>query len=258
MSDFFTTLAARVRPVAPPIEPRRASLFASSGRESAAPESSAERDPPAPTVRDHNHPQALISPISPVRPNTPVGPAGPAASPAVVAEPAPRPAPAAPRIEPSSAGIPPPENARDERRDPAPAAPPAAQNPTPPVIFAPTREVHTERIVTERILVKEVAPAAAPAELPSSPPPTPRADPLLAAPLVRLLEPAATAKPEDPAHRDALSDAPVIRVSIGRVEVRAVVPPALPAASPALPRKPNPVISLDDYLKQQASRSARA
>ncbi len=42
--------------------------------------------------------------------------------------------------------------------------------------------------------------------------------------------------------------APIIRVSIGRIEVRAVMPPALPPAPRATP--PPPSLSLDDYLKR--------
>jgi hypothetical protein len=43
--------------------------------------------------------------------------------------------------------------------------------------------------------------------------------------------------------------APTIRITIGRVDVRAVVP-ATPAARPA-PARPSPALSLEDYLKQR-------
>jgi hypothetical protein len=43
---------------------------------------------------------------------------------------------------------------------------------------------------------------------------------------------------------------PTIRVSIGRIDVRAVTPPASSAQRPAAVR-PGPALSLDDYLKQQ-------
>ncbi|HXH12000.1 MAG TPA: hypothetical protein VNP04_19825 [Alphaproteobacteria bacterium] len=42
--------------------------------------------------------------------------------------------------------------------------------------------------------------------------------------------------------------APVIRVSIGRVEVRAIMPPAAPAPRPKAAR-PGPGLSLEEYLK---------
>ena len=43
---------------------------------------------------------------------------------------------------------------------------------------------------------------------------------------------------------------PTIRVTIGRVEVRAIVPPA-PAPPRAAPARSGPMISLDEYLKQR-------
>jgi hypothetical protein len=42
------------------------------------------------------------------------------------------------------------------------------------------------------------------------------------------------------------SSAPAIRVTIGRIEVRAITPPPVPPA----PARPGPELSLDDYLKQ--------
>jgi hypothetical protein len=46
------------------------------------------------------------------------------------------------------------------------------------------------------------------------------------------------------------SEPPVIRVSIGRVEVRATPPPPVPAAP--VPDPPRPAMSLDDYLTRRA------
>lgn len=45
--------------------------------------------------------------------------------------------------------------------------------------------------------------------------------------------------------------APAIRVSIGRIEVRAATPPPVPAAQPAASARPGPALSLDDYLKRR-------
>jgi len=68
----------------------------------------------------------------------------------------------------------------------------------------------------------------------------------------------AVAQPQEGAWResDALTGgdstttpAPVIRVSIGRVEVRAIMPPAAPAPRPKAAR-PSPGLSLEEYLKQ--------
>ena len=47
------------------------------------------------------------------------------------------------------------------------------------------------------------------------------------------------------------SSRPVVRVTIGRVEVRAVLPPALPVQTPGAPA---PKLSLDEYLRQHSGR----
>jgi hypothetical protein len=47
------------------------------------------------------------------------------------------------------------------------------------------------------------------------------------------------------------ADAPVIRVTIGRVEVRAIMPPAPPLPPPT---SPAPRVSLDEYLRQTRSK----
>ena len=58
-------------------------------------------------------------------------------------------------------------------------------------------------------------------------------------------------RPEPPARRASAAEPPVIRVRIGRVEVRAVPPPQRPAPPPrAAPRRP--ALTLDDYLKQRS------
>jgi hypothetical protein len=48
---------------------------------------------------------------------------------------------------------------------------------------------------------------------------------------------------------------PVIRVTIGRIEVRAVLSPtSSPAAERPAPARTSPVLSLDEYLKQHSGR----
>src|SRR5215208_776222 len=47
---------------------------------------------------------------------------------------------------------------------------------------------------------------------------------------------------------------PTIRVSIGRIEVRAITPPPAPPVQPARSARPGPELSLDDYLKQRNGR----
>ncbi|MCC6444421.1 MAG: hypothetical protein IT210_13330 [Armatimonadetes bacterium] len=64
--------------------------------------------------------------------------------------------------------------------------------------------------------------------------------------------PQVSSPPERAAGRDAPADEsgpPPIRVTIGRVEVRAVFPPPRPKAEPA---KSGPALSLEDYLKQRS------
>jgi hypothetical protein len=56
--------------------------------------------------------------------------------------------------------------------------------------------------------------------------------------------------PGYPVRQLAADEPPVIRVTIGRVEVRAVNPPARPPAPPA-PRPRQPSLSLGDYLAQR-------
>ena len=52
---------------------------------------------------------------------------------------------------------------------------------------------------------------------------------------------------QDTSAHEALPD---IQVTIGRIDVRAMLPPTPPAAS-STPNRPRPALSLDDYLKQQ-------
>jgi hypothetical protein len=101
-----------------------------------------------------------------------------------------------------------------------------------------------------------VSPAVPERESPRSPdqPPT---DALRRAPDVhvhvadRAVSPVATPAAEEA--RAETHPAPVVRITIGRVEVRAIMPPA-PAPRPA-PARPAPALSLDDYLKQQTGGS---
>ena len=45
--------------------------------------------------------------------------------------------------------------------------------------------------------------------------------------------------------------APTIRVAIGRIEVRAIMPPPATPTRQTAPTTPRPELSLDDYLKQR-------
>ena len=65
-------------------------------------------------------------------------------------------------------------------------------------------------------------------------------------PTIRSLPPIAPLPPA------AATAAPTINVTIGRVEIRAVPPPAQQRAKP----KPATVLSLEDYLRQRAKGAA--
>ena len=69
-------------------------------------------------------------------------------------------------------------------------------------------------------------------------------------PVAESLRPKARARAES----EAIDQPPVIRVTIGRVEVRANVPPAKPATRGTPPRK-SAVLPLDEYLKQRSAGS---
>jgi hypothetical protein len=62
-----------------------------------------------------------------------------------------------------------------------------------------------------------------------------------------------TRSAEDEAHDAKFFASPEIRVTIGRIEVRAITPPAV-SQSPAAPRTPK--ISLDDYLRSRNGTAA--
>ena len=58
---------------------------------------------------------------------------------------------------------------------------------------------------------------------------------------------------QDEAHDPSFFASPEIRVTIGRIEVRAIIPPTV-SQSPAAPRTPK--ISLDDYLRSRNGTAA--
>ena len=90
---------------------------------------------------------------------------------------------------------------------------------------------------------------------PETPPPTAQALPtregatMVARPRTRLAQPAGPVPAEGEQPASGPESPPTIRVTIGRVEVRAVMPPA---PEPAPPTRHAPQLSLDDYLKQRS------
>jgi hypothetical protein len=78
-------------------------------------------------------------------------------------------------------------------------------------------------------------------------------------PSVGIVPTPSTASVEFPADQrpvalDPAPAAPTIRVSIGRIEVRAIMPP-IPPARPTPPARPRPQLSLEDYLQQHKGGS---
>jgi hypothetical protein len=114
-------------------------------------------------------------------------------------------------------------------RQPQPSR--AAGSASPSVEHLPVHE--TPRI--ERLRPPRPAVSGPPASAAPAPPSV-----IPAPPLTRSV-PSATKIPASP------PGTPTIRVSIGRVEVRLVAPPAPPSPSP--PSQPKPAMSLDEYLR---------
>ncbi|MBW6435161.1 hypothetical protein KZ829_15580 [Actinoplanes hulinensis] len=172
-------------------------------------------------------------------------------------EPGARPAPAAPaRIERRT------EIRHTERftprvADPEPDTPIPSTEPTLPA--EPAARPPRDRVIVSRVTSEPpVRSAAVP---PRSPAPTtaraehPAAGP---APLPRAAAreaPAAPTRPESArppvSHRRARPAEPTVRVTIGRLEVRATAPERTPARTPRHGR-PTPVVNLSDYLSGEA------
>ncbi|CAN92247.1 MULTISPECIES: hypothetical protein [Sorangium] len=143
----------------------------------------------------------------------------------------------------------------------ATAARPTAARPTAPHGDAstPTRG-RTEAVIGPQAALSPFAPEAEAllvpdAQLVQHAPPLGRATPRAGgATSIERAEPGAqTADPSAPTTAPAPAQAaPTIRVSIGRIEVRAAPPPPSPAPSPERPRPP--LLGLQDYLAQQGAR----
>jgi len=257
MSDFLATLAARVRPIAPPIAPRKASVFESPSIEPiSAPKTSAEREArPAPgSPRNEDAVSETVAPAKPIDP-TPIADTAAArnstGAPILIAPIV----PATSGTHFTNIGS---EKIGAEKTFPVPpplvVATPPLVAPAPQSLPSQPATIHT--VLTEKIIPANTADHSAPPAKPHAAPSPPV--PAFAPPTVRLIEPAL--RSPDSAHSApaARTEPPAIRVTIGRVEVRAVVP-AAPAPSPApVAKKSNPVISLDDYLKLQSSRSSHS
>jgi hypothetical protein len=233
MSDFLAHLVERSRDeAAPEIRPRIPSAFEASaaGDENPALLPIVAEDEPTAQRRT----PALQPPVY----------RGPLAAPTAAAPP---PAPAPPTTgerEAAGDGFRPP-TPNDNRRQVGPTAGiPSAVQEASRVPGTPTEPVQVIRVVTTR---PEAAPAAVAAAAPVPPHPRP---PAIEPRIVRA-EPRreSDAPGRDPATGASEREGPIIRVSIGRIEVRAVTGPSVP---PPPPRWPVPApLGIEEYLRQR-------
>jgi hypothetical protein len=208
---------------------------------------SARRVPPAP--RWHDPAQELevdeeveASPAAPAAPeprSAQPAPVAPAAAPRPLAPvPAPPPAPRRPlRVTPYPNDD---DDRRDARPEPARDAVPSA---APPVAAR-------DQTPVSKISPRRAAPKASDVASPPAPAPAPAAP--LAAPTTTSAErPPVRARrsavPRPVATAPAAAGEEVVRISIGRIEVRAESPPTVAAVAAPAPLA-RPKLSLDDYL----------
>ena len=229
MSDYLHNLVARTLGQAPLVQPRLASRFetAQAGGEPDLALLDVEHRPAHPPVL---HPPDTDSkePDTPHRLAVPPG-----AEPTRAATDL--------DIAPATTSAPPPSNSAIElaRGQPAPLVPVAAQEVTlvvqpvaPPILPSAPALMASEAQDNPREhwpAVERIRPSAGWVE--------PLAAPSAAAPAPTRRQPAVDPPP-----------APTIRVTIGRVEVRAVLPPPAPARTPA---PATPKLSLDEYLRSR-------
>lgn len=250
MSDFLSSLIRREQglPAATGVGPRLPALFEDAPREQVIevqesaviaaarePEGAAEpasRTAPAPVSARPRVPDAPIATPTPSGP-PPVGLEPPAARMTAAPEPS---RPRAPEPYPSEADA---SLRREARHAPSPAA---------------TRS-DSDRAEPHLVVVEHVTPRPPTAPAATSPSPTPVDETRRVVP--DEVSPRLEAVPE----REPVVEpepAPVIRVTIGRVEVRAV--PAAPVAAPrraAQTDRENSPMSLDEYLQQRDAGRGR-
>jgi hypothetical protein len=244
MADLLTRLAQRALGVAPLVRPRVEGLFAPAGPEPDPAERHSIADDAAPLVQSREPEAAQPEPGPPrlqqkpeVRDHRPEAHAANASSPAADADPRPVRAPVA--------------SAAAESRSPgAQTAPPARQDRAlePPGPAAARRGQSTE--YEARTGEERRGDRLTPRRSPSVPRPAPA--PPHGRPEARDLQ-SETWKSEirdrrpEIGMRRAAEVRPVIHVTIGRVEVRAVQP----QPAPLRPAPPGPKLTLEEYLRQR-------
>jgi hypothetical protein len=244
MSDFLGNLAARAVAATNAVRPRLPSRFesppnAESGMRAPESERIADEDrsavhspqpavsmvpSPLPAARTaqlipaaHVEGQAALKP--PPSMHLPVAPVAPSSSlsPASVMQPS-------LTSSPAVAGVPAPVG-----KETSPPAPQPAQQPAPEPAHAeggPPPRKPAEPVIPQRVVVIEKQPVAA-AVIPASP----------------------SSGTGTPRETQTEQPGPIIRVTIGRIDVRAVLPSAPVPARKA--QAVSPVLSLDEYLKQR-------
>lgn len=282
MSDFFSRLAARALGPEPAVRPRLPGLFEPTGLavpalvEPASGRTEEESPSLEPAVERHEvvrrvgapPPPPLLGSVAPALPASPAPeerrslpppvrtdavtavspPSGPVSSlPWGDVEP-----PALPPRLPSA------ETPGPVAPPPAPALPvgappevrirelvsPGVAGPSAPPAMVPASPGAERRVVERRVVERRVEPGDAPA-VGGKPAPDPPAPPVAAPRVVRREAPGEVPVTPSPAPP---SPSPAVRVTIGRLEVRAAPPPP---ARPAR-RAASSVMSLEDYLKRHA------
>lgn len=279
MADFITRLAERALGVAPVVQPVMPSMFAP---EPISHSPALERDSEATTS-----PGDLDRPRTPLAQETPPAPDAPTGRPAAMAQQEDQSGvalssamPGSPRGTPESRPGPShlsesgssergamtgkedqrgssqtaashpqtsPET-RPETLHRAEPEPPSAEDESGEAVFRPLRTL-LDRGQGETLppVPSPGAQASLDASEDAPPPVTPRmVRPQFDGYLERGLQEPRVATPE--------SSEPAIRVTIGRIEVRAITPPPMPPAQRTTPARPGPELSLDDYLKQHNGR----
>jgi len=269
MSGFLDALVLRARGEATVVRPLARSLYGEPGEPPGAVWEEVEAAQPAPPPAPPPAGETSTAPRPPSTTTPPsppplARPPGEHRSAVVSTLPAPSPEPA----DPAAHRIV--ELAREVEATPAtPATPTTPPVPGPPRLTArpATSERPAERVVEPVVERPPATTAQAPApgndpagQVPAAPRPATRPPGPVPAP-ARRRRATAPAEPLGrlPAVADPTGEAAgqVVRVSIGKVEVRAPAPPATPPPPAPPPPLARPSLSLDDYLRQRDEGSRR-
>jgi hypothetical protein len=242
MSDYLTRLVERSLGVAPQIEPLIAPLHAPAGQ----------------SLSMETEPAARIAPVAEAKIEVADGDIAPADAPnATTSTPAAIPSleTQTPRRERRSSELP--ARSDSERHGKSGESNPSAREPSQPVSRSlPLSNVSPENRTTTDPQPVIAVPAGAGVTASNSPEPARKAAKALPGPQRVVVQPQVTAPRRSPpafpplSRQQGRNEPPAIHVTIGRVEVRAVMPPPTPPR-PAAPPPAAPKLSLEEYLKQR-------